>query len=259
MSSHPNRPLQVLATALLGSSLLAACGGGGDEGPLQPVAVAKPTAVLAEVGPVTDQCGIASLATQVASGQAALNVNRTSIDIGGYALPVTYLVSGDYYETQSRMDVRLPQADLRAPVVSLDPGAATMGVAMTGPYLLGSVACVKAVGRAWPVASPTTATYEMTWSSSGQPVLPVQTLPHPPVNGFEFLGNFEAQNPSAVFTLGDHALSDPAEARICRYEGGNDWACVVPQINKEGATYTFSTPMTAKGVYMLSVPSAPMF
>ena len=244
---------------ILSSALLAACGGGGDDAALQPVAVAKPTAVLAEAGPVSEQCGLASLATQALAGQGGLNVRSTSVNTDGYDRPMAYLISGDYFETQVRQDVLLPQADLRAPVVFIEPGSNSMGVAMTGPYLLGSVACVRAVGRASPVASPTTATYEMTWSSTTQPALPVQTLPHPAVNGFEYLSNFETQNPSAVFTLASQAVGDPADARICRYEGGTNWACVVPTVNQEGASYTFSTPMLARGVYMLSAPAASMF
>ena len=244
---------------LLSAVLLAACGGGGDDGPLQPVAVAKPTAVLAQLETVSGQCGLSSLATQAMSGQTALNVNSTTVNTNGYDQPLAYLVSGAYYEAPIRQDILLPQADLRAPVVFLEPGNNTMGVAMTGPYLLGSVACVRSVGRARAIASPTSARYELTWSSSGQPTLPVQTLPSPPVNGFEFVGNFDAQNPSAVFRLAAHTVSEPAQARICHYEGGTDWACVVPTVNLEGPSYVFSTPLSAQGVYMLSVPAAPIF
>lgn len=243
----------------LSSALLAACGGGGDDAALQPVAEARPTAVLAEAGPVSEKCGMTSLATQALAGQGGLNVRSTTVNTDGYDLPLTYLISGDYFETQIRQDLLLPQADLRAPVVFIEPGNRTMGVAMTGPYLLGSVACIRAVGRAWPVASPSTATFEMSWSSTDQPELPVQTLPHPAVNGFEYLSNFETQNPSAVFTLPSHTVGNTAEVRICRYEGGADWACVAPEINLQGASYTFSTPMMARGVYVLSAPAAPMF
>ena len=243
----------------LSSALLAACGGGGNDAAPQPVAAAKPTAVLAEAGPVSEQCGLAALATQALAGQTGLNVRSTSVNIDGYDQPLAYLISGAYFETQVRQDILLPQADLRAPVLFLEPGSNAMGVSMTGPYLLGSVACVKAVGRAWPVASPTPTSFEITWSSTGQPTLPVQTLPHPAVNGFEYLSNFETQNPSAVFTMATHTLGNPAEARICRYEGGTNWACVVPEVNQQGTSYTFSTPMLARGVYVLSAPTADIF
>lgn len=259
MVNHSRSLSRATISLALSSALLAACGGGGDDAALQPVAIAKPTAVLAEAGPVSEQCGLASLATQALGGQAGLNVHSTSVNTDGYDRPLAYLISGDYFATQVRQDLLLPKADLRAPVVFIEPGSNSMGVAMTGPYLLGSVACVRAVGRAWPVASPTTATFEMTWSSSTQPVLPVQTLPHPAVNGFEYLSNFETQNPSAVFTMASHAVGDPADVRICRYEGGTNWACVAPAFNLEGASYTFSTPMLARGVYILSAPAASMF
>lgn len=256
MNKQANALTRATFGVLLSATLLAACGGGGDDSPLQPVALAKPTAVLAQLEAVSGQCGLSSLATQALGGQTALNVNSTTVNINGYDQPLAYLVSGDYFETRIRQDILLPQADLRAPVVFLEPGSNTMGVAMTGPYLLGSVACVRSVGRAWPIASPTTANYDVTWSSSGQPSLPVQTLPNPPVNGFEFVGNFDAQNFSAQFRLAAHSVNDPAAARICRYAGGTDWACVVPSVNQEGASYVFSTPLSAQGVYMLSAPAA---
>lgn len=47
---------------------------------------------------------------------------------------------------------------------------------------------------------------------------------------------FEALNPNAVFTMATHTLDNPAEARICRYEGGTNWACVVPEVNLQGAS-----------------------
>lgn len=262
------RPAMVLGLAVLfGVLSLAGCGGGGDnaaENPVSGVSDPGPAAPDAPVVPeessptanqdalpaVTARCGVASFedfgATGIQTGSFTASFD------GGISRVVGYVASGAYYDTSVRMDVRVPQTDHRpaAQPVHMDR---RMGVAMNGPYLVGSLACIKSVAHTEVDGGDQT----LVWASDAYPQLPVNLITGTPVAGFEFFGNFEAGSPTVYFELDAAAVSRPNDMLVCSISGASTWSCVVPHLGYDGSVYSFSTPVQGHGVYVLVEAPAP--
>jgi hypothetical protein len=245
----------VIAFAAL---LMSACGGGGSEpATVSASALAKPTADLSRLASVAAQCGVSNLADLGSSGQIGLTTNRTTLHVAdGPDEVVSYLASGNYFDTQVRMDILMPLSDLRIP--DSPAGSNTMGVAMTGPYLLGSIGCIRSVGKIRVLDdNGTHDSIATSWVSVDMPSLPMSALlPKIGINGFEYLSNFTAENPSAVFDVPTENIHDPENVDICRLESASTWSCVPASHTIYGLSYRFSAPMSGTGVYVLSTPVA---
>jgi hypothetical protein len=258
-----DRRLAVLASVVLfGALSLAGCGGGGgDTGasdPSAPEVVApsqpedsRPTANQEQLPVVTVRCGVDSFdefgATGIQTGSYLATFD------GGVSKVVGYVASGDYFDTSVRMDVRVPQTDYRpaSPPVDMDR---RMGVAMNGPYLVGSLACIKSVAHTEVNGGNQT----LVWASDAYPQLPVNLVTGTPVAGFEFFGNFEAGSPTVYFELDAAGVSRPNDMSVCSISGTNTWSCVVPHVGYDGSVYSFSTPVQGHGVYLLVEAPAPV-
>jgi hypothetical protein len=256
MRTTSNSPLVRYAAVALTAVLMSACGGGGADpaAASQPV-LAKPTADLSRLATVAAQCGVSTLADLGSSGQVGLTTNRATLPgVNGPDEVVSYLASGNYFDTFTRMDLLLPLADLRDP--QRQPGSNVMGVAVTGPYLLGSIGCIKAVGKIRVLDdndSPTS--IATSWSSTDVPDLPMNALlPKIGINGFEFVSNFTAENPQAVFDVPTENIHDVNGVDICRLESPSTWNCVRASATTYGLSYRFSASMSGPGVYVLSTP-----
>jgi hypothetical protein len=245
-----------LALIVVCTLMMSACGGGGSE-PAVVTAQAKPTADLSRLASVAAQCGVSNLADLGSSGQIGLTTNRTSLQVqDGPDEVVSYLASGNYFDTQARMDILMPLLDLRIP--DSPAGSNTMGVAMTGPYLLGSIGCIRSVGKIRVLDdNDRHDSIATSWTSLEVPSLPMNALlPKIGINGFEYLSNFKAENPSAVFDVPTENIHDPANVDICRLESASSWSCVPASHTIYGLSYRFSAPMSGPGVYVLSTPEA---
>jgi hypothetical protein len=255
MRTTSNSPVARYLVVVFTAVLLSACGGGGSDPAASPAVLAKPTADLSRLATVAAQCGVSTLADLGSSGQVGLTTNRTTLpNADGPDEVVSYLASGNYFDTFTRMDVLLPLPDLRFP--QRQPGSNTMGVAVTGPYLLGSIGCIKAVGKIRVLddndSHNSTAT---TWTSKDVPTLPMNALlPKIGINGFEFLSNFSAENPQAVFDVPTENIHDVDGVDICRLESASTWHCVKASSTVYGLSYRFSAPMSGAGVYVLTTP-----
>lgn len=264
-----SRPVLVLGFALLFGALpLAGCGGGGDsaaENPVSGVSEPDPPAPGAPAAPedsiptanqdvlpaVTARCGVSGFEDFGATGIQTGSFTAT-FD-GGISRVVGYVASGAYFDTSVRMDVRVPQTDYRpaSPPVDMDR---RMGVAMNGPYLVGSLACIKSVAHTEVNAGNQT----LVWASDAYPLLPVDLITGTPVAGFEFFGNFEAGSPTVYFELDAAGVSRPDDMSVCSISGTSTWSCVVPHVGYDGSVYSFSTPVQGHGVYLLVEAPAPL-
>jgi len=241
-----------LTLSALSLTLLAACGGGGEQalsGGADPV-VAQPASV-------TTVCGVEAVAT---SGPQLYSVlGNQPILINEYEVLVTRLTSPGGYPFAGQPDATLlvPMEDLRN--VSFTGYTPTttdnrMGVNMSSNLAAGSVACVAGVSRineAYDVFGNPKAV--VVWDSAAVPGMPVGSLPTQPINGFEYIHNLATTQATAVFTMAKTDLADPASASICRLSGaGAD--CRAPNVVDSGSRWTLQLPITQSGVYMLAAP-----
>lgn len=249
--------------ALVGVVLLSACGGGGDElatgpgVPMEPsspigtvpeapaVVDTRPTADLQQLRSVANRCGVGSYEE---FGANAINTGSFIATFDGLSQAVGYLYSVDYYNTEARMDIAIPQTDFR--MGSLDPGHPDrkMGIALSGPFLVDSVSCVKGTGRIAVVEGQT----GISWFSDVMRPLPVEQLPGIPVAGLEFFGNFLPENPVAYFTLDAGTVSHPEGMEVCQLLATGLWSCQLAISMPDGDRYTFSAPVPGHGVYLLT-------
>lgn len=241
-----------LTLSALSLTLLAACGGGGEQalsGGADPV-VAQPASV-------TTMCGVEPVAT---SGPQLYTVlGNQPMEINEYEVLVTRLTSPGGYPFAGQPDATLlvPMEDLRN--VSFTGYTPTttdnrMGVNMSSNLAAGSVACVAGVSRineAYDVfGNPKPV---VVWDSAAEPSMPVGSLSSQPINGFEYIHNLATTQATAVFTMAKTELADPASATICRLSSaGAD--CRAPTVVDAGSRWTLQLPITQSGVYMLAAP-----
>lgn len=248
--SLPFRRLRMsAAVTVLGAMLLAGCGGGSAEmvSPPAPVPGPSRSADVGQLASVVSRCGETSFEAFVAT---SININNGSFTaiFGGHSQVVGYMASSDYSDTSERRDVAVPQTDFRAGSLELDHPTHRMGVAVNGPFLVGSLACVKGTARAAEVDGRT----EVNWFSDALAQLPVELLPGVPVAGLEFFGNFEPGNPTIHFTLGAGVVSPTTSMNLCRWNGPDGWACVPVNSTFDGSSHTYASPVPGYGVYILT-------
>lgn len=253
------------ALAVLGSLLMAGCGGGGDDVvavsapgvaspqvPVQPPVIDdRPTADVQQLGSVANRCGVGSFEEFGANG---INSGSFLATFNGASQPVGYLVSSDYYDISVRMDIAIPQTDFRLPSLSGGHMTHKMGVAMNGPFLVGALACVKGVGRIAVVNGVT----QVNWFSDALAQLPVDQLPGAPVAGMELFGNFDPSNVRAYFTFDAAAVTRPDAMSICKLTGADSWSCAPASnaFDDVSLTHTFTSPIEGHGVYVLTEVAA---
>lgn len=247
MNAHTSRFNPVLATAALAALMLSGCGGGGsDSGD-------RPTADLAQLSSVATKCGVTTLASLGNSGSGGLTTDSVTVNLDGNDEVVSYLGAGDYVNENVLRTLRIPLSDLRDGASDGDTGDDNMGVAVTGPYLLGSAGCIKAVGKLREAEGDGPNPMIKVWSSEGRPSLPVSALaPRQPINGVEFLSNFNAESLVAQFKLSATVQDDSNDMEICRLEDTSTWTCVPAPVTRDGAYNRISATISGPGVYVLT-------
>lgn len=250
MSFPLSRLRMSAAVTFLGAILLAGCGGGGSEevvSPPAPAPVPDPSrsADVRQLASVVSRCGVSSFED---FGATSINSGSFIATFGGHSQVVGYMASGDYFDTSVRMDLAVPETDFRAGSLDLGHPTHRMGVAVNGPFLVGSLACVKGTARVAVVDGRT----EVNWFSDALARLPVERLPGVPVAGLEFFGNFEPENPTIYFTLDAGVVSPTTSMALCQLNGPDGWTCVPVNSTFNGSSHTYSSPVAGYGVFVLT-------
>jgi len=240
----------ICSAALL--ALLGGCGGGGDE----PTAPGVPTANLQQIAQVSSACGVQAPASRDSRAAATVSTDLVTVDQGEYKETISVLTSPTYIESQLPSDLVVPLFGQQELALADETGNSTMGLAMTGAYLMGSVGCVKSVVR----AAPPTGTdqplvnEEVIWTSKNHPVLPIDALSDRPISGFEYISNFDAVNATVLFTVSKFLLPSADGAMVCYLGDVGGWSCVVPSKTWNGSHHSFNSALKGAGVYVLIAP-----
>lgn len=254
MKTSLNRNYRVWCTAAA-LALLGGCGGGGDA----PATPDMPTANLQQLAQVASQCGV--LVPTANDTTAAVSTDLITVDRDDYQETISVLTATTYVDSQLPHDLVVPLFGQQELALDDKTGNSTMGLAMTGAYLKGSVGCVKSVVRATPRTSTdeTAVGEEIIWSSENYAKLPIDTLELRPLSGFEYLSNFDAVNATVLFTVWQTLLPSPDGAKVCHLGDVGGWSCVVPSKSLNNSHHRFTAPLQGPGVYVLIAPQPEVF
>lgn len=245
-----------LALSTIGMALLTACGGGGSGsgvGETPEIVMVQPPA---EPAAVTSICGASTLP------QEGLEMHQTSHDetaiINGVTTPASIVTSAAGYPYDGApITLTLSMDDLRGVMFEgYTPGTTGNSMSVETPSRLaaGSVGCLVGVSRLINNGTEALPTYLLSWTSSKISDLPVGLVPDEIVNGFEFMHNFSSTAAKAVFRMSKTSLADPSAARICHVASTTSVSCSAPTVSESTDSWTFTQPISAPGVYLLSAP-----
>ncbi|MGI9216357.1 MAG: hypothetical protein ACR2JA_05085, partial [Hydrogenophaga sp.] len=96
------------------------------------------------------------------------------------------------------------------------------------------------------------------WTSAVLINVPVGSLSATAVNGFEYTHNFSEKPATAVFNMSKSALSDSSSVRICHVDRVGTVSCEAPAITGDDPQWTFKSPITNPGLYLLSASEEPL-
>lgn len=215
-----------------------------------------PTANLQRIAQVANACGVQPPASRDARASATVSTDLVTVNQGGYKETISVLTSPTYIENQLPRDLLVPLFGQQELALADETGNSTMGLAMTGAYLMGSVGCVKSVVRAAPPTGPgqTPVSEEVIWTSNNYPVLPIDALSERPISGFEYISNFDAVNATVLFTVSKFLLPSPDEAKVCHLGDVGGWSCVEPSKTMNDSHHSFNAALKGAGVYVLIAP-----
>lgn len=257
-----------LTLSALSLTLLAACGGGGEQalsGGADPV-VAQPASV-------TTVCGVEASATTEA--QAPLNQDRWIVD--PLTNETTHLVNGDgalMYRLRSGLGYSIPDGapvpmtiameDFRLGVetsTDIDTTVNRMGVMVSGTLAPGSVACVMGASRIGVTYEPNKAE-KPSLSYDSENFGPVMIGDTRPLNGFELVHNWESATLATVVFFVDQrdvSATNIEKAEICYSTTYENQVCQNPDSRNPGTengqpVWILGLSSPAAGVYMLRLP-----
>lgn len=215
-----------------------------------------PTANLQQIAQVANACGVQPPASRDSRDSATVSTDMVTVDQGGYKETISVLTSPTYIESQLPRDLVVPLFGQQELALADETGNSTMGLAMTGAYLMGSVGCVKSVVRAAPPTGTgqTPVSEEVIWTSKNHPVLPIDALSDRPISGFEYISNFDAVNATVLFTVSKFLLPSPDGAQVCHLGDVGGWSCVEPSKTLNGSHHRFNAALKGAGVYVLVAP-----
>jgi hypothetical protein len=128
----------------------------------------------------------------------------------------------------------------------------------------GSVGCITQTARIYTpprydlglgLPQLTEQTPSLTWTSRWDKAVPVQRLPGYPVNGFEFVANFEPEDGRVFFQIPKARFNDPSSLAVCHLPAyAAQWACSQPLTADAGENWHMSSKGVKQGVYVLVSP-----